>query len=98
MSAAAKVPTSKVPDLRVEKKLLRSGYAIVAACDEVGRGALSGPVTVGMTLVTIDVRRPPSGLRDSKLLTPAARQALECGRSEARVSRGMSGSAPAVGC
>jgi ribonuclease HII len=26
--------------------------------------------------VTIDVRRPPSGLRDSKLLTPAARQAL----------------------
>ncbi|MDQ1288576.1 MAG: ribonuclease [Actinomycetota bacterium] len=44
--------------------------------DEVGRGALAGPVTVGVVVVDASVRAAPSGVRDSKLLTPAARQAL----------------------
>jgi ribonuclease HII len=44
--------------------------------DEVGRGALAGPVTVGVVAVNASVRTAPSGLRDSKLLTPAAREAL----------------------
>jgi ribonuclease HII len=42
----------------------------------VGRGALAGPVTVGVTVVTLQVGTAPTGLRDSKLLTPAARRAL----------------------
>lgn len=65
------------PSLRVEKALLREGHLLVGACDEVGRGALSGPVTVGMVLVDATVRRPLSGLADSKLLTAPAREALE---------------------
>lgn len=64
------------PDLRVEKELLRSGCVRLAAMDEVGRGALAGPVTVGVVVVTAGIGRVPAGLRDSKLLTPAARQQL----------------------
>jgi len=60
----------------VEKGLLRDGHTLVGACDEVGRGALGGPVTVGIVLVDASVQRPLSGVRDSKLLTPQARVAL----------------------
>ena len=48
----------------------------LAAMDEVGRGALAGPVTVGVVVVTASIGRVPPGLADSKLLTPAAREAL----------------------
>lgn len=66
-----------VPTLRTERRLLReSGGTLLAAVDEVGRGALAGPVTVGVVLVDLDVTTAPRGLRDSKLLTPAARAAL----------------------
>jgi ribonuclease HII len=53
-------------------------HGLVAAIDEVGRGALAGPVTVGVVLVDVEVlqRRAPAGLRDSKLLLPAQREAL----------------------
>ena len=64
------------PHLRVEKELLRTGTSRLAAMDEVGRGALAGPVTIGVVVVTATVGRVPTGLRDSKLLTPAARDAL----------------------
>ena len=64
------------PHLRVEKELLRAGTGRLAAMDEVGRGALAGPVTIGVVVVTASVGRVPTGLRDSKLLTPAARDAL----------------------
>jgi len=64
------------PDLRVEKQILRDGCTRLAAMDEVGRGALAGPVTVGVVVVTASIGRVPTGLRDSKLLTPGARDAL----------------------
>jgi ribonuclease HII len=64
------------PRLLIESALHDGGWAVLAAVDEVGRGALCGPVTVGVVVVTAEVRRPPRGLRDSKLLAPAARQAL----------------------
>jgi ribonuclease HII len=64
------------PSLRTEKRLLRSGRSVVAAVDEVGRGALSGPATVGVVLIDASVARPLAGVRDSKLLTPEARSAL----------------------
>lgn len=67
---------SKAPNLRVEKTLHDEGFVRIAGLDEVGRGALCGPVTVGAVLVLVDQRRPPRGLRDSKLLTPAVREAL----------------------
>jgi ribonuclease HII len=69
-------PRSKVPTLREERRLLREGHLLVAGMDEVGRGALAGPVSVGVVVVDAGVRTAPAGVRDSKLLTPAAREAL----------------------
>lgn len=62
--------------LTVEKQMLRSGVRLLCGVDEVGRGALSGPVTVGVVLVDARMQRSLAGVRDSKLLTPAARVAL----------------------
>jgi ribonuclease HII len=42
----------------------------------VGRGSLAGPVSIGVVVVTPAIGRVPQGLRDSKLLSPAARTAL----------------------
>jgi ribonuclease HII len=44
--------------------------------DEVGRGALAGPVSVGVVLIDESCRSAPTGVKDSKLLTPAARVAM----------------------
>ncbi len=61
----------------VENLTRRLGFARIAGVDEVGRGCLAGPVVVGV--VVLDERRHIPGLRDSKLLTPAARERLyEC--------------------
>ncbi len=65
-----------VPTLRHERSLLREGHAVVAGMDEVGRGALAGPVSVGVVLVTEATRTAPAGVKDSKLLSPAVREAL----------------------
>ncbi|PZF57624.1 ribonuclease HII [Curtobacterium sp. MCBD17_034] len=64
------------PTLRWERSLLEQGRVTVIGCDEVGRGAIAGPVAVGVAAVTIAVGRMPSGLADSKLLSPAKREAL----------------------
>jgi len=64
------------PTLRVERAMLRDGLTHLAACDEVGRGALSGPVTIGMVVISAETRTAPQGVRDSKLLTPEARRRL----------------------
>lgn len=44
--------------------------------DEVGRGALAGPVSVGVVVIDETSPSAPAGVRDSKLLTPAAREAM----------------------
>lgn len=62
--------------LRVERELLRAGARLVAGVDEVGRGALCGPATVGVVVIGATTRSAPPGVRDSKLLTPAARTDL----------------------
>lgn len=61
--------TVVVPRLTLERKLLRE-YPLVIACDEVGRGALAGPVAVGAAVMDERGarRRVPEGLRDSKLV------------------------------
>lgn len=64
------------PSLRVEKSLFAAGSVTVIGVDEVGRGAIAGPVAVGAAAVTIDVRRVPQGLADSKLLSAARRTEL----------------------
>lgn len=64
------------PSLRVERKLHREGVEFVIGCDEVGRGAIAGPVAVGLSLVDHRIRRVPPGLRDSKMLSEPRREEL----------------------
>jgi ribonuclease HII len=70
------VAPGRAPNLKLERTWLADGHLVVAGSDEVGRGALGGPVSAGVVLVDVATRRPPTGLRDSKLLTRAAREAL----------------------
>ncbi|RXZ48059.1 ribonuclease HII [Agromyces binzhouensis] len=65
-----------MPTLRFERELLAGGAPVVLACDEVGRGALAGPVTVGLVAIDATVKRMPAGLRDSKLLPEPKRELL----------------------
>lgn len=65
-----------IPNLRVERELFDAGAPMLLACDEVGRGALAGPVAVGMVVIDPAVRRMPAGLRDSKLMTEPRREAM----------------------
>ena len=69
-------PPNRRPSLRVERALQRDGHRILAGMDEVGRGALAGPVSVGVVLIDETCRSAPTGVKDSKLLTPAARVAM----------------------
>jgi ribonuclease HII len=64
------------PTLRFERSLYREGVTSIVACDEVGRGALAGPVAVGMVVIDATIKRMPAGLRDSKLLPEPAREKL----------------------
>jgi ribonuclease HII len=64
------------PTLRLEREAWRAGAGLLAAIDEVGRGALAGPVSVGVVLLAPDAKPAPFGVADSKLLTPAAREKL----------------------
>ena len=64
------------PDRAVEAELL-ARHELVGGMDEVGRGSLAGPVTVGLAVVgrrTLDAF--PTTLADSKQLTPRRREAL----------------------
>ncbi len=69
--------TSTVPTLRHERILLREGARLVIGMDEVGRGALAGPVAVGLSMVDVDTRTAPEGLKDSKLLAEPKREELQ---------------------
>jgi ribonuclease HII len=67
------VTRSRKPSLRVERALQRDGHRVLAGMDEVGRGALAGPVSVGVVVIDETCRSAPVGVKDSKLLTPLAR-------------------------
>ena len=58
----------------VENGIRRLGFGRVAGVDEVGRGCLAGPVVVAA--VVLDPSHPIPGARDSKLLSPQARERL----------------------
>jgi ribonuclease HII len=64
------------PTLEFETLLHRDGCRYVIGCDEVGRGAIAGPVAVGLCVVDVSVGAMPVGLRDSKLLTEKRREEL----------------------
>lgn len=77
-----------------ERRLLRRHH-LVAGIDEVGRGALAGPVSVGVAVVGRSTPAFPAGLRDSKLLAPEAREQL-CGPIRAWVAGAAVGHASAA--
>lgn len=60
--------------LALETPHLQAGRYVIGI-DEVGRGALAGPVSVGVCVLS-DLNEPPQGLTDSKLLRPVVREAL----------------------
>ena len=67
---------SRKPSLRVERGLQRAGHRLVAGMDEVGRGAIAGPVSVGVVVIDEVCRSAPVGVKDSKLLSHQMREAL----------------------
>lgn len=62
-----------MPTLEFEAKML--GRGPVVGIDEVGRGALAGPLMVGAVVVDC-LRGAPQGLADSKALTASQREQL----------------------
>ena len=84
------------PRLTLERRLLRD-HPILIACDEVGRGALAGPVAVGATAVDAARarKRVPEGLRDSKLV-PELRRPEVAARAAAWVGASAVGWASAA--
>ena len=62
-------------DRKFEDELLASGLRAVAGVDEVGRGALAGPVVAAA--VILDLADVPEGINDSKKLTRLQRERLE---------------------
>jgi ribonuclease HII len=59
----------------LERELRARGFGLVAGVDEVGRGALFGPVVAAAVILAPE--RPVRGLNDSKLLDPERREALD---------------------
>ena len=68
---------AKAPTLRHERSFKAQGVRYLAGVDEVGRGALAGPVSVGIAVVDLERQKSLAGVRDSKLLAPAERERLE---------------------
>ena len=65
------------PNFQEEKKLWKKGYKFVVGLDEVGRGALSGPVVAGAVVIQSGFRLQALGVRgikDSKKLSPKKRE------------------------
>jgi ribonuclease HII len=67
--------TTVEPDWLVNEREHLERGAVVVGIDEVGRGALAGPLVVGAVVVT-GLSAPPESLNDSKLLTPLVREEL----------------------
>ena len=65
--------TRPLPTLQYELPLWQQGFLAVAGIDEAGRGCWAGPVTAGAVILPADpgILERLSGVRDSKLMTPA---------------------------
>ena len=66
----------QAPNLHFEQALWKTGIEHVAGIDEAGRGALAGPVYVGVVILPnrLDLTKVLHGVKDSKLLSPKARE------------------------
>jgi len=72
------MPTKTSPNLNLEHSLFEQGAKFVLGIDEVGRGAIAGPVAVGVAVIDKSrLEKPfPAKLRDSKLLSEKVREEL----------------------
>jgi ribonuclease HII len=68
----------------LEARLQAAGFRRVAGCDEVGRGALAGPLVAAAVILPEDTEIP--GLRDSKMCTRLQRERLAATIHEVAVS------------
>lgn len=76
-------PLRLPPDLRWERDFWNAGLPLVAGVDEVGRGAMAGPLVAAAVILPAcqgpalrRLRRTLSGVCDSKLLRAAQRETL----------------------
>lgn len=69
-------PTAEVNvcGLSFERQALQQGARLIAGVDEVGRGALAGPVVAGAVILDLDCL--PPGINDSKKLSRRTRERL----------------------
>ncbi len=74
MTPRAEAP---LPTLDFERTLWNGGFERIAGIDEAGRGAWAGPVCAGAVILPPDpdLERTLRGVRDSKQMTPAEREA-----------------------
>jgi len=71
--------TAFLPNLAHEARLWAEGYRLIAGLDEAGRGAWAGPVVAAAVILPPgrpDLAQQLAGVRDSKCLTAARREAL----------------------
>ncbi|BDR54228.1 ribonuclease [Bombiscardovia apis] len=67
------------PTLDAERSLAQQGADYIVGFDEVGRGALAGPVMVGAALLdasAVNDLSVPEGLADSKMLSAGVREGM----------------------
>jgi ribonuclease HII len=86
------------PTLHQESRLWRDGFRHVAGIDEVGRGALAGPVVAAAVMLPPGTQLAGvwTAVRDSKLLTPAQRQALVPQIQASALAWGIGSAAPTL--
>jgi len=65
-----------IPSREREDQLFAEGHRVIIAMDEVGRGALAGPVSVSAAVFLSDVGEGPEGVKDSKLVSEKKRGPL----------------------
>lgn len=82
------------PSFKEERMLKAQGYGLIAGIDEVGRGALMGPVMAAAVIMPDKIKgKWKDKVRDSKQLSPGAREWLFDYIREAAIALGI-GSTP----
>lgn len=65
-----------LPTRELEDSFYSQGYKYVVGVDEVGRGAIAGPVSVGAVLLKAGFADSPEGVKDSKTVSEKKRNTL----------------------
>jgi ribonuclease HII len=80
----------QLPSFTEEKGLEAEGYRLIAGVDEVGRGALAGPVVAAAVILPSEVNAPwLEEVKESKQLTPSRRELLFQHIQEVAISVGI---------